>query len=65
MDVAITPLSGWTSLQENIPPDIVDIIRRGVKVLVDKDGKLTQYYVSRCQEQVSTKNQPKRNFSMQ
>ncbi len=43
VDVAIDPaelLDGL--LQEGLPPDVGDVIRRGVKVLVDKDGKLAQ-----------------------
>ena len=43
VDVALSPVE-WLDgiLQQGIPPDVGDIIRRGVKILVDKDGKLAQ-----------------------
>lgn len=43
VDVAFNPAE-WLDgiLQQGIPPDHADVIRRGVKVLVDKDGKLAQ-----------------------
>lgn len=43
VDVAFNPAEALDNIiQHGIPPDIGDIIRRGVKVLVDKDGKLAQ-----------------------
>ena len=43
VDVVLNPVE-WLDgiLQQGIPPDVGDIIQRGVKVLVDKDGKLGQ-----------------------
>lgn len=42
VDVALNPVEWLDGMRENIPPAMVDVIRRGVKVLVDKDGKLSQ-----------------------
>lgn len=43
VDVALDPVE-WLHgiVQQDLPPDIVDIIRRGVRILVDKDGFLAQ-----------------------
>ncbi len=40
VDVAIDPAELLDGLMQGIPPDVGDILRRGVKVLADKDGKL-------------------------
>jgi aminoglycoside 6-adenylyltransferase len=40
VDVAFNPAEWLDGIHDNIPPIMVDIIHRGVKVLVDKDGKL-------------------------
>jgi aminoglycoside 6-adenylyltransferase len=40
VDVAFIPAEWLDGIHDNIPPTMVDIIRRGVKLLVDKDGKL-------------------------
>ncbi len=42
VDVAIDPVESLDGILKEIPPEVADIIRRGVKVLVDKDGKLGQ-----------------------
>jgi aminoglycoside 6-adenylyltransferase len=42
VDVVITPVEWLESFKKDIPADIADIIRRGVRILVDKDKKLTQ-----------------------
>ncbi len=42
VDVAINPEEWLDEILQGIPPDVGDIIRRGVKVLVDKDGKLAR-----------------------
>lgn len=42
VDVALNPNEFLDGILNGIPPDIGDIIRRGVKILVDKDGKLAQ-----------------------
>ncbi len=40
VDLAFFPAEFLDTIAENIPPDVADVLRRGVKVLVDKDGKL-------------------------
>lgn len=40
VDVAINPAEWLDGLQQELAPEMADIIRRGVKILVDKDGKL-------------------------
>jgi aminoglycoside 6-adenylyltransferase len=42
VDVALNPVELLDGILQTIPPDVTDIIRRGVKVLVDKDGQLAQ-----------------------
>ncbi len=44
VDVAFNPVEVLEGIlqQKSIPTDFADIIRRGIKVLVDKDGKLAQ-----------------------
>jgi aminoglycoside 6-adenylyltransferase len=47
VDIALSPAEGLDGLLKNgkdhpLPADISDMIRRGVKILVDKDGKLAQ-----------------------
>jgi aminoglycoside 6-adenylyltransferase len=42
VDVALLTEEMLDGLQDGIPPDVGDILRRGVKILVDKDGKLGQ-----------------------
>lgn len=43
VDVALNPAEALDGiLQGGLPAEIADILRRGVKVLVDKDGKLAQ-----------------------
>jgi len=41
VDVAVNPVEWLDAMQVEIPPVMADIIRRGVRVLVDKDGKLS------------------------
>jgi aminoglycoside 6-adenylyltransferase len=40
VDVAFNPVEWLEAIQTEIPPVIADIIRRGIRILVDKDGKL-------------------------
>jgi aminoglycoside 6-adenylyltransferase len=40
VDVAVNPVEWLDAIQAEIPPVMADIIRRGVRILVDKDGKL-------------------------
>ena len=42
VDVALNPVEALDSILQGIPADVADIIRRGVKILVDKDGQLAQ-----------------------
>jgi aminoglycoside 6-adenylyltransferase len=42
VDVAIDPVEMLDGMLKELPPDAADILRRGVKVLVDKDGLLAQ-----------------------
>ena len=42
VDVALEPVEALDGISQDIPPDIADIIRRGVKILVDKDGQMAQ-----------------------
>jgi aminoglycoside 6-adenylyltransferase len=42
VDVALFPVEGLAQIQQAIPIDVADIIRRGVKILIDKDGALAQ-----------------------
>jgi len=43
VDVAFNPMEYLDGmLARGIPPDYADVIRRGVKILADKDGKLVQ-----------------------
>ena len=42
MDVVFIPAGALDSIPRDMPPDMADILRRGVKALVDKDGKLAQ-----------------------
>jgi aminoglycoside 6-adenylyltransferase len=42
VDVAFFPAEILTSIRQAIPADIADVIRRGVKPLVDKDGQLAE-----------------------
>jgi aminoglycoside 6-adenylyltransferase len=42
VDIAFNPPEWLDSMLHNMPPAYVDIIRRGVRVLVDKDGRLSQ-----------------------
>ncbi len=47
VDIAFNPAEALDGLLMNgkdypLPPDVSDMIRRGVKILVDKDGKLAQ-----------------------
>jgi aminoglycoside 6-adenylyltransferase len=43
VDIVFDPAEGLDGiLQHGIPTDMADMLRRGVKVLVDKDGKLAQ-----------------------
>jgi aminoglycoside 6-adenylyltransferase len=42
VDVALNPVESLDDILQTMPPDVADIIRRGVKVLVDKDGQLAQ-----------------------
>lgn len=42
VDVALNPAEWLEGILHGVPPDIADILRRGVKVLVDKDGRLAQ-----------------------
>jgi aminoglycoside 6-adenylyltransferase len=43
VDVALNPVERLQGmLQQELPPDITDVIRRGVRILVDKDGLLAQ-----------------------
>jgi len=42
VDLAFNPAEYLEGSQQQIPPDMADIIRRGVKVLVDKDGNLAR-----------------------
>ncbi len=45
VDVAFNPVEALEGLLQGIPPAVADILRRGVRVLVDKDGKLAQLMV--------------------
>jgi aminoglycoside 6-adenylyltransferase len=42
VDVALDPVEALDGILQGIPADVADIIRRGVKILVDKDGQLMQ-----------------------
>jgi aminoglycoside 6-adenylyltransferase len=42
VDVAIDPEEWLDGMLQGIQPDVGDVLRRGVKVLADKDGKLAQ-----------------------
>ena len=44
VDVAFNPTEVLDGIlqQKSMPPEFVDIIRRGIKILADKDGKLAQ-----------------------
>ena len=42
VDIAINPAEWLDHSSQDIPPDFADMIRRGVRVLVDKDGRLAQ-----------------------
>ncbi len=42
VDVAFDPAELLDDFLHAIPPDIADILRRGVRILTDKDGKLAQ-----------------------
>jgi aminoglycoside 6-adenylyltransferase len=42
VDVAFFPVELLDAIRQSIPADIADIIRRGVKLLIDKDGKMAQ-----------------------
>lgn len=42
VDVALEPVEALDSLQQRLPPAVADILRRGVKILVDKDGHLAR-----------------------
>jgi aminoglycoside 6-adenylyltransferase len=42
VDVAFNPAEWLDGMQQGIPPAMADVIRRGVKILVDKDGNLAQ-----------------------
>ena len=42
VDVALDSPELLDGILQGIPPDVADVIRRGVKVLVDKDGMLAQ-----------------------
>jgi aminoglycoside 6-adenylyltransferase len=50
VDVAINPAEWLDGIIQEMPPEVADIIRRGVKVLVDKDGKLAQILSRRMPE---------------
>ena len=45
VDVAFFPVEALDSFQQSIPNDITDIIRRGIKLLIDKDGQLARIQV--------------------
>jgi len=40
VDTAFYPAELLDGLDTNIPPDVADVLRRGVRILVDKDGHL-------------------------
>lgn len=42
VDVAFLPAESLPAMRPGLPADVADIIRRGVQVLVDKDGQLAQ-----------------------
>jgi aminoglycoside 6-adenylyltransferase len=42
VDVALNPVEALDGILQGIPADVADIIRRGVKILVDKDDLLAQ-----------------------
>ena len=42
VDVTFNPVEWFETIQLEIPPIIADIIRRGVRILVDKDGRLAR-----------------------
>ncbi len=42
VDVALDPAEWLDGILQGIPPDVADVLRRGVEVLVDKDGKMAQ-----------------------
>lgn len=42
VDVAINPVEALDGIRSYLPPAVADFLRRGVRVLVDKDGQLAQ-----------------------
>ncbi len=42
VDVAVFPAAGLAALDAELPPALIDVIRRGVRILVDKDGVLSR-----------------------
>lgn len=40
VDVAFNPAEALDGIRSDLPPELADILRRGVRVLVDKDGAL-------------------------
>jgi len=42
VDVSFYPVEWLDAIQAEIPPAMLDVIRRGVRILVDKDGKLAR-----------------------
>ncbi len=42
VDVAVFPAEGLTALDGDLPAALVDVIRRGIRILVDKEGVLSQ-----------------------
>jgi aminoglycoside 6-adenylyltransferase len=42
VDVALNPAEWLDGMVQGMPPDYADVVRRGVRVLVDKDGQLAQ-----------------------
>ncbi len=42
VDLAFFPAESLDEIARRIPPDVADVLRRGVRILIDKDGKLEQ-----------------------
>ncbi len=42
VDVAFNPAESLDMLLQAMPPDVADVVRRGIRILVDKDGQLAR-----------------------